>query len=85
MWKRLRYALSRLWRRSQSDPGERRVAKERARLRTVSDLGAAKIEEQRGTENPSHEHQVATPNRVLSIPDRLAGSGLLAWRCSDAG
>ena len=32
MWKRLRYALSRLWRRSQSDSGERRVAKERARF-----------------------------------------------------
>ncbi len=26
-------------------------------MRTVSDLSAAKIEEQRGTENPSHEHQ----------------------------
>jgi hypothetical protein len=54
-------------------------------MTTVSDLSAAKIEEQRETENPSHEHQVATANRVLSIPDRLAGSGLLAWRCSDAG
>jgi hypothetical protein len=32
MWKRLRYALSRLWRRSQTDPGERRVAKARARF-----------------------------------------------------
>jgi hypothetical protein len=54
-------------------------------MSTVSDLSAARIEEQRGTEDFSHEHQVATANRVLSIPDRLAGSGLLAWRCSDAG
>ncbi len=53
--------------------------------RFVSDLSAAKIEEQGGTENPSHEHQVAAAKRVLSISDRLAGSGLLAWRCSDAG
>jgi hypothetical protein len=45
---------------------------------TVSVLGAAKIEEQRKTENPSHEHPVATANPVLSIPDCLAGPGLLA-------
>lgn len=32
MWKRLRYALSLLWRRSQRDPGERGVAKARARF-----------------------------------------------------
>jgi hypothetical protein len=32
MWKRLRYALSRFWGRSQRDPGERRAAKARARF-----------------------------------------------------
>jgi hypothetical protein len=33
---------------------------------TVSVLGAAKIEERRGAENPSDEHPVATANRFLS-------------------
>jgi hypothetical protein len=32
MWKRLRRALWRLWRRSQTGPGERREAEERARF-----------------------------------------------------
>ena len=32
MWKRLRYALSRLCRRSQRGPGERREAEARARF-----------------------------------------------------
>ena len=32
MWKRLRHALRSLWRRSQSDPGERGVAEARARF-----------------------------------------------------
>jgi hypothetical protein len=32
MWKRMRHALLRLWRRSQTDPGERRVAEARARF-----------------------------------------------------
>jgi hypothetical protein len=32
MWKRLRQALLRLWRRSQRSPGERRAAKARARF-----------------------------------------------------
>ena len=32
MWERLRYALWRLWRRPQRDPGERRVAKARDRF-----------------------------------------------------
>ena len=32
MWKRLRQALGRLWRRSKEGPDERRVAKERARF-----------------------------------------------------
>jgi hypothetical protein len=54
-------------------------------MRIVADLGVAKIEPERETENPSHEHQVATAHRGLSISDRLAGSGLLAWRCSDTG
>ena len=44
MWKRLRYALSRLWRRSQSDPGERRVAKERARFWAVVREGQREAE-----------------------------------------
>ena len=32
MWKRLRYALRRLWQRSQRGPDERRTAKIRARF-----------------------------------------------------
>jgi hypothetical protein len=32
MWKHLRYALWRLWRRSQRGSGERRAAKARARF-----------------------------------------------------
>jgi hypothetical protein len=32
MWKRLRHALSLLWRRSQTGPDERRAAKARARF-----------------------------------------------------
>lgn len=32
MWKRLRHALWRVWRRSQQSPGERQVAKARARF-----------------------------------------------------
>ncbi len=32
MWKRLRHALRRLWRRSQMDPDERRTVEARARF-----------------------------------------------------
>jgi len=39
-------------------------------MRIVADLGVAKIEPERETENPSHEHQVATAHRGLSISDR---------------
>jgi hypothetical protein len=45
MWKRLRYALARLWRRSQRGPDERRTAKARARFWTEVREGQREAED----------------------------------------